>query len=361
MANIRCVYDVFSGNVNMSAYNRMRAWWSYFRFSGDTELPIQTIKKITFSHSHSSTVLATWNLAGRITLDNGTTFTSSFESHSMRSSVPTYRNVFTPETTVCSDGTHRLPTRYEYNQISRIEVVWDGNNDSINCKQSNGAILYWWIGSTNYGSWWWEVNVEFEDGPITDYRPEVHTFDIWRADSDGTVNESEGEYIYASIGCSMNDETGLDIEDSVILRLYFSSDGIPDLKDQAYFNDSSNYFDLSENIREYLKSDGNFKQIKITNSDGDIWSLGEVFYFALYFQCGEEIFIIQDRMVTRAHVPIHISGFKTGGLAIGQYSTSEDGKPKFECAYPMYITKDVTYGDSLPVDGEEGQLFFLIV
>lgn len=56
--------------------------------------------------------------------------------------------------------------------------------------------------------------------------------------------------------------------------------------------------------------------------------------------------------VSPAFANLHLAGYKSGGVAVGQFSTSSNGYPKFECAYPAffregykdYSTEDIVVG-----------------
>lgn len=352
-ANKRRMYDsLISGTVNRSSYQRMRLWWGTFREYYDVGKTVYKINRIVFTHSHSATSGGTWSLAGRITLTDGTTFTSPYDTHRI-SGVVEFTNVFTPETTTCSDGTYRLPNEEEYAQISSIEVIWNGNGDSYGCV-SGGSTLYWWTGSYNGGWFAWVVDINFEDEPLTNYRPVINTFDIWRSNENKVLDEVEGECVTANIGVSLTDVDGLNDPNSY-LRLYYSTESPPNIK-----SSSAKYITL--NMSEYVKDPGQYKQVLFTkDSDNEVWGVGNMYYFTLVFSLGEEKPAVLEGVVPRGHVPIHISSNKTGGVAIGKYSSSEDGSPKFEIAYPVFFAKDLVYGDELPETGEEGQVFFLIV
>lgn len=356
MARITAIYDIQNGsNVNMSSYNRMKEWWGNFRKGGDIDKPTWTINKITFKHSHSATNSAQyWALAGRIVLAdaNATTFTSPFVSQRISGSVVNYTNVFLPETTSCSDGSYRLPTKEEFDMISNIQVIWQGNNDSYACVNNNST-LYWWIGHYGGSSFWWQIDVDFDDTPLTNYKPVIHTFNIWRSDNTGTEDEVEGTYAFAQIGCSMTDTSDVDDTSITSLRLYYAEEVPPDPLDPM-----ADYIDLTP-VRNYLTPQDPVPTYVLMQV-GTTWSLGSMYFFTLVFKCGEEKAAIQEGIIPRAHVPIHIADFKTGGVAIGKYSSSVNGNPKFECAYPIFINENASYGSTLPQTGEKGQLFFLV-
>lgn len=338
-----------SGTVNRSSYQRMRIWWGSFRESGDYDKTVYKVNSIVFTHSHSATKNGTWSLAGRIVLANGTTFTSPYDTHRI-SGVTLYTNVFTPENTICSDGTFRLPNEDEFKEISAVHVVWNGNNDSYGCKSGENT-LYWWTGQYNGSSFWWQLDINFEDEPPTNYKPVINTFNVWRSNQNKVPDDVEGEYITANIGINLTDIAGLDDENSYF-KLYYSEETPPNIN-----SPTASYIDFTSNVQSFIKEAGQYTQILL---DGT-WSLGSMYYFTLVFSLGEEKPAVLEGVVPRGHVPIHISSNKTGGVAIGKYSSATDNNPKFEVAYPVFFAKDLVYGDELPETGEEGQVFFLIV
>jgi len=77
--------------------------------------------------------------------------------------------------------------------------------------------------------------------------------------------------------------------------------------------------------------------------------------------------------VSRAFANVHLSGYSTGGVAFGRFSSSTLNDPKFECEYPAYFNAPVYFADSIgginiswesltpsesgiatPVEGKEG-------
>ena len=52
---------------------------------------------------------------------------------------------------------------------------------------------------------------------------------------------------------------------------------------------------------------------------------------------------------------VHLAGTKKGGVAFGQYSTSSDNTPKFECKYPAYF-----YGGIAQIGNGSGDLLALL-
>ena len=67
-------------------------------------------------------------------------------------------------------------------------------------------------------------------------------------------------------------------------------------------------------------------------------------------------------LVARAFANLHLSGLTTGGVAIGKFSGSTQGNPLFECAFPIVLSGNKTYGpeSSMPSNPVEGQLYFVV-
>ena len=67
-------------------------------------------------------------------------------------------------------------------------------------------------------------------------------------------------------------------------------------------------------------------------------------------------------LVARAFANVHLSGVPTGGVAFGKFSSSKKGNPLFECAYPIVLSGNKSYGSSaaMPSNPVEGQLYFVV-
>ena len=67
-------------------------------------------------------------------------------------------------------------------------------------------------------------------------------------------------------------------------------------------------------------------------------------------------------VVDRAFANMHLSGQRTGGVAIGKFSASAYGYPLFECAFPIVLSGSRTYGPSsaMPSNPVEGQMYFVV-
>ena len=67
-------------------------------------------------------------------------------------------------------------------------------------------------------------------------------------------------------------------------------------------------------------------------------------------------------VVDRAFANLHLSGQPTGGVAIGKFSAASQGNPLFECAFPIVLSGNKTYGpeSSMPSNPVEGQLYFVV-
>lgn len=88
---------------------------------------------------------------------------------------------------------------------------------------------------------------------------------------------------------------------------------------------------------------------------------GSVYSFLLVVSDGIETASAMC-VVDRAFANLHLAGLSTGGVAIGKFSAATQGKPLFECAFPIVLSGSKTYGpeSSMPSNPVEGQLYFVV-
>lgn len=273
---------------------------SKYAISGDTTHTIAQITSITYKHRHSASSHRTYTLSGRLVLSDGTTVDSEPVKHTIGSNdVVWFTNIW-----------NHLPTPQQWAMVANVQTVFSDTGSA----ESDGT-LTWKSHSSDPNT----IVITFLDTPPVVYSPKIDLFDVQRMDANGLLAD-DGSYIATSLKLSTSGDAPLN---EAKLILYVS-------EKSGEFS-SNNSIDLSGRISELITGlNMNTSLIPGEFSPGMNW------YFAVEFSIGDETAFLAD-MVQMKTVSMHLSKFPTGGVAIGMYSTSTDGNPKFETAHRAYF------------------------
>ncbi len=155
------------------------------------------------------------------------------------------------------------------------------------------------------------------------YNPTIETFNVSRATQhpiDGWIKSDNGTNTMTDL------KIGLDSGASgFTLKVYYSAGEID--------TSTASSIDLSSRISDAIAG--------LTNATGLIekvggWSLGSAWNFLLVLSDSYES-AQMGAQIGIAFTNMHLAGLTTGGVRFGGYCTrSEQGKPAFECEYPIY-------------------------
>ena len=302
MATEYTIIYTFTGQDNTSgtrsvAFNRFVA-------SGDTDRNIGQITSIQYVHYHTSTKSMSWNLRGRLVLNDGTTFISDYVNHGISGNVVGYVNTFT-----------ELPTAEQFANIVSIQTL-----DTQGKTTSGGyyAKLYWRATS----SYPMQLIVKFIEEPPITYAPKIEQFQVDRCNASGGKDD-EGQYIGTTLKLSIGDSAGLSIAQC---RIYYAANTYPVVGESQYVDV------LSKVSMDSLLSGVGLNTSILTG----VWNLGNVWNFAVVFITGDET-AIATSSAARGTTSLHISGEPGGGAAVGGFSTGTSANPKFESYAPAFF------------------------
>lgn len=300
MATEYTITYTFTGQDNTSgtrsvAFNRFVA-------SGDTNRNIGQITSIQYVHYHTSTESMSWNLRGRLVLNDGTTLTSDYVNHGISGGVVGYVNTFA-----------ELPTAEQFANLVSVQTL-----DTQGKTTAGGyyAKLYWRATS----SYPMQLIVKFIEEPPVTYAPKVDQFQVNRCNASG-AKDDEGQYIGTTLKLSIGDSAGLGIAQC---RIYYAANAYPEVG-------VSQYVDVTSRIPELVS--GVALNTSILTG---VWSLGSVWNFAVVFVAGKEN-AVATSSAARGTTSLHISDAPGGGAAIGGFSTGTSENPKFESYVPAYF------------------------
>lgn len=294
--------------------------WTKFTVSGDTAHTMRQIVAITYEHYHTSTEKPTWTLKGRLVLSDGSYIDSNTQSHKFNSDIYKYTNTFSA-----------LPTAEQFAKITAVQTI---ANDTAEPTSTGGGDLYWRATAAEP----MKLIVTFLEEPPTHYGPGVDTFELTRVDANGAAS-NEGVYLRMDVKLSLLDASN---KANSTVRIYYSTENNIDTETSPYFVPNLTINQMLAGIY------GNTQAVPLTFSNGSKW------YFALVFSCGGET-AVDSVTIGRAFAALHISPCSTGGVAVGGFSTSAEGNPKFEVYPPAYF-----YGGIAQIGDGSGDLLGLI-
>lgn len=308
----------YTGQSNNNG--RRNVAWTKFTVSGDTTHAIGQIVSITYEHYHTSTGSPTWTLKGRLILGDGSYIDSDEQSHKFSSDLYKYSNTFTT-----------LPTAEQFAMITAVQTI---ANDTDESTSISGGSLYWRATASEP----MKVIVTFVEEPPTYYGPAVDTFSLTRVNADGVASD-EGVYLRMDVKLSLLDDSN---KSNSVVRIYYSTTPTIDTSTDPYLIPDLTIDQMLSGIY------GNTQAISLTFSNGSKW------YFALVFICGDEVGV-GNASIGRAFASLHISPCSTGGVAVGGFSSSTEGNPKFEVYNPIYA-----YGGFAQIGEGSGSLLELM-
>lgn len=298
MATLYTRTYTYTGQENNGGQERI-VELSKFTVSGDTTHTIQQIVSVTYEHYHTSTGSPTYDLAGQLIFSDNSTLQSDTATHSFHSDVYKFTNTW-------SAGS--LPSAEQWSMFTKIKTVI--------VSQSGSGQLYWRAVS----KYPMKIIITFYDTPPVVYAPRITKFIARRINSNGSAADN-GNYIQATIRLSLA-EAGSAAQSSL----------------QLYVNNVALNPYTPANIASMLSSD-------YTVTLPESYSSGITYNLRLVFTCGEETSEAACS-VPCAVATVHMSGCKTGGVALGKFSASAEDAPMFECAYPAHFLKGVHFDDA---------------
>ena len=146
---------------------------------------------------------------------------------------------------------------------------------------------------------------------------------VKRGLANGSASD-EGERLLVTAKLSKNEYADAS---AMFCRLYYEENGTA--------TTSSSYIDLTSSISALLAGvTDDASLVTQTFSNGSNWS------FLLVFGDDYET-ASAPASIALAFANVHMSGASTGGVAFGRFSSSSEGNPKFECAYPATFEQPV--------------------
>lgn len=180
-------------------------------------------------------------------------------------------------------------------------------------------------GSSGEDDDWADFSTSYADYPIVISRywnPAV-SLSVKRGLANGSAND-EGERLLVTAKLSKNEYADAS---AMFCRLYYEENGTA--------TTSSSYIDLTPSISALLAGVTDDASLATqTFSNGSNWS------FLLVFGDDYET-ASAPASIALAFANVHMSGASTGGVAFGRFSSSSEGNPKFECAYPATFEQPV--------------------
>ena len=147
---------------------------------------------------------------------------------------------------------------------------------------------------------------------------------IIRADENG-AEDDESEHIAVTTQLAVDTQPP---EGTFSCKLHYAANRAATTAD--------NYIDLTASI--------NALQIGVTNDMAlvtQIFSAGADWHFLLVYGDAYESASPASASISEAFANLHLSGARTGGVAIGKFSGASEGHPLFECAYPAVFSDSV--------------------
>ena len=272
--------------------------WSEFAASGDTDREIGQLVSIRYEHYHASTSHKDWELQGRLVFSGG-----SVESDSVCHTIGTgdavkYANSFAV-----------LPEISQFNSISAVETLYSGSSG-----QTGSPYLTWHATAAHPI----RLIVAFYEEPPWVYHPQIAEFALERGTSSGVLDDSGSRALLTlRLMLASAAYAGL-----CSLKLHYAAGEV---------SAASPCIDLSGSVDAFLGGVTRSPAYISAAFDADFdWN------FLLVFSCmGESASAAAT--LPNDFVALHISPCSTGGVSIGDLSTSEENAPKFEVHHPAYF------------------------
>lgn len=306
MATTYAITYTYTGQSSWSATDRTISL-SKFTASGSTDQKIYKVTKIVYTHwnrrsSHTTTDMQGRVIVGTETYNSDDVVTQVFSSENKKPYCCEIVDTFTLASPI---------TNWDPSNIT-VQTLAGGTYEYLDNRVSEIS----WIASSTYEM---TVTIYFTSAPDITYDLKIEKFEMYRA-SDGQRND-EGTDAWVSIKLSASGTVG-----SVSLTYGTSQD------------------DISTSVRPY----GSSFSVATMLSNGQEcalsgeYDIGQDYYFCLTYKYLDEI-VTAYCLLPRAFASLHISDCSTGGVAIGQFSSSEEGNPKFEVRHPSYFYGGIEY------------------
>ena len=280
----------YTGQENFTSGEQLISL-SDFTVSGEVTAPIRDISQISVYHWHkplgrdSYTATAKFNLktGGSVNANTSNTIEVSannavkFSNHFTSITVPQFENISTLQISISGDH----------------EVQWIAN-------EARPLQIY----------------VYYSDVAPDYYFPEIQRFDVKRGDSVGTETDRGTKMLLTA---KLSLAHGTTYAPICKLKLYYSSGTV---------STASDSIDLSNYVSTFLSG--------VTDSPdyiSGVFADDSDYNFLLVFECDYEK-REATTTVSNSFVSLHISPCSTGGVSIGDLSTSTEGNPKFEVHHP---------------------------
>lgn len=178
----------------------------------------------------------------------------------------------------------------------------------------------------------------------SEFKPYIKNATIYRADSLGATAD-EGAYLNfkATVGVEKLGKNDQDVEEQSGTLVIYDENGVQRFSESVSLSASTLDAKLSEAKFASIGSSAATFRMKF-------------FYTAILSTTtfSEETAELSFR-VNSLFTNVHLAGTKKGGVAFGQYSTSNDKTAKFECKYPAYF-----YGGIAQIGNGSGNLLELL-
>lgn len=278
---------------------------------------------MTYEHYNQAYDTASWGLYGGLVLNNGTVITSDTVTKTIGYSTKTlYTNTF-----------NNLPTASQFSSITYVRT-YDSNGSYEGTGISEGLT---WRADSSYPM---RIIVTYYDEEPLVYRPTIEKFEVARGVggsslySTGTRDDNGTDALFTIKLSAVNRSTALDSAAKVYL--YYSSGAV---------NTSSSRVSMSYYFDNLISgiTDAEISTNIIVSGDED-------YNFLLTFEYNGETTSARTSL-DNTFVSLHISGCRTGGVSIGDISTSTEGNPKFEVHHPTYL-----YGGIAQIGGSSSDV-----
>lgn len=262
-------------------------------------------------------IVVTYNNYGN-EMEAWISFYSSYNSSSKRVSIA---NGATYSTTIT--GVVKESVKDELEHILSIDP-----NANVRCND-----IVWQVHLESLEDFTYRDDAEYKTGKLYDtfYAPAVEAFQLERS-MDGVPND-EGETLLTTMKLGIGEEYRLEL---LSLKIYYA--------ENAAATTSSPFIDLTASIPDLLTGVADSAEL-ITQTFVNISNWNFLLVFGDAYESASAAF-----SVSRAFANVHLSGKSTGGVALGGFSTSEEGDPKFESHYPAHFYAGISdFGASIQI------------
>ena len=212
--------------------------------------------------------------------------------------------------------------------------IWEQLNDLLESYPNAGVranAVHWSFElaenemSSNFGTGYADKGVFYD----AFYAPAIEAFQLERS-MDGVPND-EGESLLTTLKLGIAERYRLEL---LSLKLYYA--------ENAAATTASPFIDLTASIPDLLAGVTDSAEL-ITKTFVNISNWNFLLVFGDAYESASAAL-----SVSRAFANVHLSGKSTGGVALGGFSTSEEGDPKFESHYPAHFYAGISdFGGSV--------------